>query len=470
MVKGTLEVSNITLKNNTANSHGGAMFLSGGSPVLTNVTIKDNTATNTGGVYTEDSCKSTINSCTIQNNTGNYGAVHLRNKNSTMTITGNTIVTNNKDKSGNTQNVYLNYHNTTPWGVLQLSGLGANAKLGLTLGRKASNAFTTVVFDETTAPVQLAAISDTSYKAGMIILDETDVKLIGDADGSASVSVQMKTKLAEVAGVQYVDISEAVAAAIEDNAVVKLLAEITDAVEIPAAETVALDLNGKNVAKLTGTGTVILVDTQTDDYDVEDGKYGKITEVDETVTLKSYERVNGKRYIVLTDENGTHAHRIYAAVTAKALRAKDEGIGYTAMFGADQVLQKAITGYGVELSANGGEAKTVDVKALRNEFVHGRDLMFVISDFFKDGEDNNVRAGYEITGTPFVMVGQQKHTDVADTQKVTFKQMFNYADEKFGDQSAAAQAAIYKLYTDNPTVITAANGWSVTNVSKYAAQ
>ena len=58
----------------------------------------------------------------------------------------------------------------------------------------------------------------------------------------------------------------------------------------------------------------------------------------------------------------------------------------------------------------------------------------------------------------------------ADLQKVTFKQMFNYADEKFSEQSAAAQAAIYKLYSENTAVINTTNGWSVANVSQYTAQ
>ncbi|MBR5529670.1 MAG: hypothetical protein IKU57_04260, partial [Oscillospiraceae bacterium] len=113
-----------------------------------------------------------------------------------------------------------------------------------------------------------------------------------------------------------------------------------------------LDLNGYNITTLTITGgaKVTVKDSQTDDFNAENGrKYGKIT----TVTGGTVTAENG---YLLVSVGGYSAHKLTLQVSGVSLRAaelEETGVSmyYQCTFGGDQVVKDNIVAYGVAMGA-----------------------------------------------------------------------------------------------------------------------
>lgn len=113
-----------------------------------------------------------------------------------------------------------------------------------------------------------------------------------------------------------------------------------------------LDLNGYDVGTLSieNGASVTVKDSQTDDYDAENGRgYGTITNVTggEVAAAEGY---------LLVDDNEISAHKLELTVSGVSLRAaelKESGVGmyYQCTFGGDQVVKANITAYGVAMGA-----------------------------------------------------------------------------------------------------------------------
>ena len=92
------------------------------------------------------------------------------------------------------------------------------------------------------------------------------------------------------------------------------------------------------------------MDSTTNAYDCADG-YGRIkVSGDYKAYVEDTTSGSLKRYVVLADEDGyLSAHRIYLAITTKTLRPTNNGIGFKAIFAADEVVTESVV-YGVQLS------------------------------------------------------------------------------------------------------------------------
>jgi len=109
-----------------------------------------------------------------------------------------------------------------------------------------------------------------------------------------------------------------------------------------------LDLNGHNVSGVTVTnGTLFVMDSQTDDYTVEDDfGYGKITGVSGTVQAD-------EGYLQVTEEDGISFHRVDLEIYAMTLRPSCAGVYYKSNFAADEVVAAKVESFGVALSVVG---------------------------------------------------------------------------------------------------------------------
>jgi len=115
-----------------------------------------------------------------------------------------------------------------------------------------------------------------------------------------------------------------------------------------------LDLNGCNITgKLTVAEgkTLYCMDSETDDYTVADGKYGKLTDVEGTVLGMPLESdITVDAYMMITDDGEISFHRIGLQLTAMTLRSDVAGVYYKSAFGVDEMIADRIKGYGVALS------------------------------------------------------------------------------------------------------------------------
>ena len=134
---------------------------------------------------------------------------------------------------------------------------------------------------------------------------------------------------------------------------IKLLQPVTENVTV--LKSVYLDLAGNSV---TGTVTVtdgaVLygMDSQTDDYDVSDGIYGKLT-----VVTQGTGKVTGAtatkdwdNYLLVNEGGAVSFHRVTLQVYGMTLRPQVAGLYYNSHFLADEKAASAITSFGIALS------------------------------------------------------------------------------------------------------------------------
>ena len=118
-----------------------------------------------------------------------------------------------------------------------------------------------------------------------------------------------------------------------------------DAQKVDIPLNVYLDTNGHNVAGVTVNdgATLYVSDTQTDDYTVADGAYGKITGISGAVQA-------AEGYLAITEEEAVSFHKVDLSLKSMALRPAVAGVYYNSSFAADEVVAANAEYYGVALS------------------------------------------------------------------------------------------------------------------------
>lgn len=124
---------------------------------------------------------------------------------------------------------------------------------------------------------------------------------------------------------------------------------------VTVSRELCLDLNGFDVSGTVTVAegcTLYCMDSQTDDYTVEDGDgYGKLLSVSGNVEgLPAEAGIAADGYLMVTEADGISFHRVGLQITAMSLRAKNVGVYYTSTFCADEVAASKVKKFGVALS------------------------------------------------------------------------------------------------------------------------
>jgi len=166
-----------------------------------------------------------------------------------------------------------------------------------------------------------------------------------------------------------------------ESGYIKLMKPISETVSVE--KNVLLDLNGKTVtgAVTVADGyTLTLKDTQTDDYTVADGVYGKLTATGNVKAAESYLLVN--------EAGQLSSHKYEVAITAMTLRADSAGIYYKSSFLGDEKVAAAVESFGVALSVmDVPYEKNIQTKCVSSQFTG-----------FESGENGNAGASTLLTG------------------------------------------------------------------------
>lgn len=114
-----------------------------------------------------------------------------------------------------------------------------------------------------------------------------------------------------------------------------------------------IDTNGYSAAVTLSEGVTLYgFDSQTDDYTVKDGKYGKLTVTGGTVKgLPEESEFAQDNYLAVTEDGKVSFHRVTLQIYAMSLRAAKAGIYYKSYFLGDEVAAQKIATFGVALSA-----------------------------------------------------------------------------------------------------------------------
>lgn len=131
---------------------------------------------------------------------------------------------------------------------------------------------------------------------------------------------------------------------------VKLLKSSTDAASV--TKDLYVDLNGQSATLTLSEGaTVYGFDSQTDDYTVADGKYGKLTVTGGKVAgLPEDSKFAEDGYLAVTESGKYSFHRVKLQIYAMSLRPENAGLYYKSRFLADEEAAAQIESYGVVLS------------------------------------------------------------------------------------------------------------------------
>ena len=134
---------------------------------------------------------------------------------------------------------------------------------------------------------------------------------------------------------------------------VKLLKSTTEAVSV--TKDLYIDLNGQSAVFTLAEGvTVYGFDSQTDDYTVSDGKYGKLTATGGKVTGLPLDSAFAEDNYLAVNESGAYSfHRVKLQIYAMSLRPAQAGLYYKSHFLADEKAAAQIGTYGVALSVVG---------------------------------------------------------------------------------------------------------------------
>ena len=113
-----------------------------------------------------------------------------------------------------------------------------------------------------------------------------------------------------------------------------------------------LDLNGQSAVLSAAEGvTVYGFDSQTDDYTVSDGVYGKLTLTGGQASgLPLESEFAQDAYLSVVENNQYSFHRVTLQIYAMSLRADAAGLYYKSHFLADEKAASKLTTYGVALS------------------------------------------------------------------------------------------------------------------------
>ena len=309
--------------------------------------------------------------------------------------------------------------------------LGGNAKID-EIYMPAINASKLTVNDDFTGNVQLTyapsiALSQslavgtctaTDWQ-GIITCSSAKFPSAMPKDGQLVLSAYPAGTVAGTAGQGYPSLQEAVDAAAE-GALVELVASAKGDVNV--TKNVTLQLAGCNI---DGTVTVAegktlsVMDNQTDDYSVADGKYGKIKAVSGNVT--GYQ-TGSNTYVKVTESTGVSFHCVTLQIYAMTLRtdADDQpGIFYKSHFKADEKAAAVIDTFGVALNVN-------EVPSAVNMNTSTKCTYFTN---FESGPDGNIG---NTTSTLVKGILKTKNSDATNTRNMN-REIFGRAYAKTTD-------------------------------------
>ena len=259
--------------------------------------------------------------------TGKAACVYLAARGSRVELTGN----------GSVEELFANWSDPDMitvtgayTGQTELYFNTTNAPLsnGLDIGNSADASFAV-------ANLWIANSSDYGIKvSGNNLLLSTDKK------------VEIYTSETDTAPTTYQSLADALS--VYEGGIIRLLDNVDGDVTIN--KDAVLDLNGKSI---NGTVTVAKgktlygADLSTDDYDIEDGIYGKIQAVSGNVVGLST-RVDGtKDYLKITESDGVSFHRVNLTLTYVTLTPESASVKYKSEFEGDRLVAENVKQFGI---------------------------------------------------------------------------------------------------------------------------
>ena len=238
---------------------------------------------------------------------------------------------------------------------------------------------------------------------------------------------------------------------------------------VTVSKTVILDLNGfcvDGAISVDADCTLYCMDSQTDDYTVEDGNgYGKIIGGSSGIQAQD-------GYMQITEDDGISFHRITLQLTAMSLRAAEAGIYFKSDFAGDELVAENVKGFGVALSVRGvptadNLAKDCKCSAFTDFRVENTTstLLTGVMKLVNPDWINDQNANLNIYGRPYILTNEGELIFGAAAAR-TFKQQVEAIDTMWSSLSASQKNAIAEMYQKYAGVM---DSWNIPNLKAYIA-
>ena len=272
---------------------------------------------------------------------------------------------------------------------------------------------------------------------------------------------------ARVNGVTYATVEEALAA-ITPGQTLQLAGSVE---ELTLNKAVTLDLNGCNVGTLTAEGvTVYVMDSQTADYDVTDGVYGKVAAA--TGDVKAVEAsATTDAWLKIEEADGVSYHAVSLNITDMALKAGEAAVYFINNFDADHMVREKILSFGVALSITG--APSAETMANSKHYTQLAPELFgteegnngsLLYGIMKDDNGystNTKHAAIPVNGRAYIQVGENEYLFGVNRSR-SFREQIEKSDEIYGEMDWDKRDALMDLYERFTAVL---KNWTVPNTA-----
>lgn len=205
-----------------------------------------------------------------------------------------------------------------------------------------------------------------AYPAGLFVISEGNQLVLTDEEPVIPSAM--------IGDVVYSSVHEAIEKYNNEDHVIQLLRSDDELVTIPADKTVTIDLDGFNLKDVQANGTLYVKDSKTDDFDVKDGKYGKITgNIEGNVKAlplaygDDLHPTKADGYLQVTEGDDVSFHRVYMDVTNMVMSASRVSAYFDCNFAGDEKVADLVDQFGMIISLQGtpntieqGKALTAD--------------------------------------------------------------------------------------------------------------
>ena len=264
-----------------------------------------------------------------------------------------------------------------------------------------------------------------------------------------------------------------------DNAggtAIVLNADIAGEQALNITKDVYLDLNGFDIScpiDVT-SGTLYCMDSQTDDYTVADGVYGKLAgQITGNVAgVPAEAKCAQDGYLKVSDSDGVSFHRVNLQIYAASVRAENVGVYLKSNFAGDELVADNVKSFGIALSVydtpNEQNLASLCDSSVFTGFKAGTNdsnstLLFNIMKATNETDINNRNSSMPIYGRAYILT-EDGYTFGA-AQQATLKQLVELAASdlpgcwsSYSEEQKAEAVSLYRGYAQ------ILRNWDVKNI------
>ena len=301
--------------------------------------------------------------------------------------------------------------------------------------------------------------------------------VVGSEEGLVLTKLNPKATAIVIDGekvTSYNDLNEAVAEA--NGCLIRLNVEVS--YDVAVNSDTYLDLNGHSITgkvQVADDKTLYCLDAQTDDYTIEDGVYGKLTNVEGNVAgLPQGTGIVANPYLMHEADGELSFHCMGLKLMSMTLRGEQAGVYYKCAFGGDEIVKDYVKSYGVALSVVAEPTAT----NINSECRYSR-----FTDFSAGGHDvdktstllkgimkttNSERINLRNVDIPIYGRAYMELNDgtlvFGDSAKRSFKEQIDLVNDMWYDLNIPQRDSAYSLYEQFTSIL---DSWDIMNIQAY---